>query len=247
MVNAAAPDAPIPSDRPGLRVLRSAAGVSVARNYGVAAARHDTILFTDDDLVVPLEWCERMAEPMRRIRGVHAVAAPVRMAVLGPVTSFLEHERAFDAAPLDARHTRTLVTANAGYRRDLFPGPPFDARRYPNFAEDTDLGLRIRDAGGDIAWVDVQRSVHEVDEALGSLVRRALQQGKGSARLYLQRRELDHYMPAPAIAYRNLVAGKVTGWRRYSEVDHPAARAVFTTLGLLRRAAIIAGYLPSPR
>ena len=245
VVNGRAAASPTVPHGPGLRVLRSAAvGVAAARNDGVATARHDTILFTDDDVVVPPDWCARMTAPMRASAAVHAVAAPVRMPVLGPVTAFLEHERAFDATPLGADRAATVVTANAGYRRDRFPGVPFDARRYPHFGEDNDLGLRIRAAGGAIAWLSgAQRPEHAVEEDLGSMIGRALRTGMGCARIYLQRGILDYYLPAAATAYAGLADGAVRGWRRYSEVDDPSARSVFATLGLLRMAATIAGYL----
>lgn len=245
VVNGAGPASPPRTDAANVRIIRSdATGVSAARNDGVAAARHDTVLFTDDDLVVPPDWCATMAAPLRGGAPVYAVAAPVRMVVTGPVTAYLDHERAFDAPPNTGDTARALVTANAGYRRDLMPGAPFDAVRYPSFAEDTDLGLRVRGAGGTIRWLaDAPAPMHEVDEELASLARRALRQGFGTAQTYLRRRMLDYYLPAPVDAYRSLTRGTATVGRRYSEVDSPAAGTVFAALSLIRRGAMLAGYL----
>ncbi|WP_157756708.1 glycosyltransferase family 2 protein [Plantactinospora sp. KBS50] len=236
---------PVPvAEGPGLRILHSAAtGVSGARNDGVAAARHDTVLFVDDDLVVPPDWAARMAAALHQ-PGVTAVAAPVRTVALGPVTAYLEHDRGFDARPSGPGRAATLVTANAGYRRDALPGPPFDAGRYPRFGEDTDLGLRIRAAGGAIAWCDGgEPPLHEVVEEPASILRRTLRQGAGTARVYLQRRTLEYYLPAPLRTYLDLTAGRATGWRRFTEVADLGARAVFATIGLLRHAVLLVGYL----
>ena len=97
VVNGAPPDARPAVRAPELRVLHSPTpGISTARNLGAAAARHDTVLFTDDDVLVPPDWAPRMAAALAG--GEHvAVAAPVRMVVDGPVTAFMEHERDFDA------------------------------------------------------------------------------------------------------------------------------------------------------
>ncbi|GAA3343104.1 hypothetical protein GCM10020358_40520 [Amorphoplanes nipponensis] len=243
VVNGPAAAAPLPPVDPRVRVVRSAAAcVSAARNEGVRLARHDAVLFTDDDLVVPPRWCAEMARPL--LGGGHAVAAPVRTVVTGPVTAFLHHERVFDAAPLTADTAHALVTANAGYRRDLIAGEPFDVARYPHFAEDTDLGLRIRQAGGVIHWLGAAPApLHEVDEEPASLVRRALRQGIGTAQVFLQRRDLQYYYPSPVAAYRRCVDTSAPIARRYLEVDDPGARTVFAALGMIRRAVLLAGYL----
>lgn len=245
VVNGAGATPPPRTGAANVRVLRSAAtGVSQARNDGVAAARHDTILFTDDDLVVPPDWCAAMAAPLRGPAGAWAVAAPVRMAVTGPVTAFFEHERAFDAPPATGSTARTLVTANAGYRRDRLPGAPFDTGRYPAFGEDTDLGLRITVSGGTIRWLgDAPAPVHEVEEQVGSLIRRALKQGTGCTGVYHQRQLLDYYLPAPDTVLARIAAGKPLSLRRFAEVESTPARMVFATLNLIRQVAIMAGYL----
>jgi hypothetical protein len=243
VVNGAGPTVPPPTPAANVRVIHSSAtGVSAARNDGVAAARHDTILFTDDDLTVPPDWCATMSAPLRA--GAYGVSAPVRMERFGPITAFLDHERAFDSAPLDGTTCRALVTANAGYRRDLMPGPAFDTIRYPRYAEDTDLGLRIREAGGVIRWLgDATPPIHEVEEETASLVRRTLRQGNGTVQMYLQRRQLDYYYPAPVASYHAIARAGIPKPRRYLEVANPVVRTIFATLGLIRRASALAGYI----
>jgi len=53
VVNGAPPDARPAVRAPELRVLHSPTpGISTARNLGAAAARHDTVLFTDDGRIL---------------------------------------------------------------------------------------------------------------------------------------------------------------------------------------------------
>src|SRR5262245_22264091 len=104
-------------ESPMLRVLHSSPdGIATARNTAIAAARHDTILFTDDDLIVAPDWCRRLYDALQEA-GCAAVGAPVRTETTGPVTSFMNYDRHFDAPPTDSRYARLLVTASAGYRR----------------------------------------------------------------------------------------------------------------------------------
>jgi hypothetical protein len=236
------PPYPVPANA---RIVHSSATcVSQARNDGVAAARHDIILFTDDDLTVPPDWCATMAAPLLNPSGPTAVGAPVRMAVAGPVTAFLDHERMFDAPPAGESMARALVTANAGYRRDRFGEPPFDTARYPQFAEDHDFGLRIIEAGGTIGWLaDATPPEHEVDEDLPALIRRGVQRGAGGARLYLQRKLPDYYIPAVCAALAGFTHGAApTSLRRYAELGSEPARAAFIALSLIRQTVILTGY-----
>jgi glycosyltransferase involved in cell wall biosynthesis len=231
--------------RPGtdrLRILSTPPGTSAARNAAVAAARHDAVLFLDDDLVVAPDWCAALAAPLAAGRA--AVAAPVRTVVRGPVTALLEYDRAFDAVPLTAGTAATFVTANAGYRRDLLPGPPFDVARHPIFGEDTDLALRIRAAGGSIAWLpDAPRPAHEVAEDIGSLLGRMLRRGSGIVRIHQRHRSPRHYLPSVPDGYRALCRATTLPTRRYAEIVAAPVRTVFATLGLVCRGAMLAGYL----
>ena len=244
IVNGAPPDARPAVRAPELRVLHSPTpGISTARNLGAAAARHDTVLFTDDDVLVPPDWAPRMAAALAG--GEHvAVAAPVRMVVDGPVTAFMEHERAFDALPLTADRARTLVTANAGYRRDLAPdGPPFDEERHQWAGEDTEFGLRLRAAGGTIRWLADAPVLHVVPDDAAQLVRRAIVAGQGCARIRERYDDLSYYLPSAPQLYESMVDGAPTAWRRCPEIADPAVRHAFATLGVVRQCGMLAGYL----
>jgi hypothetical protein len=232
-----------PAD-PMLRVLTShPAGVSTARNTGIAAARHDTVLLTDDDVLVPPDWCRQMADALRS--GAAAVGGPIRVAVDGPVTGFMDHLRMFDATPLDGSPGGLLITANAGLRRDLVPaGPPFDTSRHAG--EDSDLALRLRDAGRSIGWLSgATPAVHHVGESVRSLVGRSLRDARTAAGLVHQygRRALSQYLPSPWASYQAIRAGQPQWFRRFSEIRAPEVRTVFTTLSLIWVNSVVTGYL----
>jgi glycosyltransferase involved in cell wall biosynthesis len=231
---------------PRLRVLRSEpAGVSRARNAGVAAARHDTVLFVDDDLVVPPSWCTEMYQALHC--GPVAVGGPVRMRVVGPITAFMNHQRYYDAAPMDGRMGGLLVTANAGYRRDLAPpGPPFDTEHHPHAGEDTDLALRLRAAGGDIGWLATRAApIHHVEENVPALVVRALRDGRSSARIYARHglRAPVQCLPSPWRIYSASLAGRPEYYRLYGELDSLPVRALFATMSLVLINCLHAAYL----
>jgi hypothetical protein len=231
---------------PMLRVLRSdPAGVSRARNAGVAAARHDTILFVDDDLVVPPSWCTDMHKALQS--GPVAVGGPVRLRVVGPITSFMNHQRYYDAMPMDGKTGGLLVTANAGYRRDLAPpGPPFDAEHHPHAGEDTDLALRLRAAGGRIGWLDTRAMpIHQVEENVPALAVRALRDGRSSARIYARHglRAPLQCLPWPWRVYCASLAGRPEYYRLYGEIDSLPIRVLFATMSLVLLNCLYAAYL----
>lgn len=72
-------EAEAPSALHPRRVVEPTPGLSRARNAGIAAARGDVLLFTDDDVQVPSNWIEPMAAPI--LEGTaDAVAGGVRLA-----------------------------------------------------------------------------------------------------------------------------------------------------------------------
>ena len=231
-------------DSPLLRVLHSSPdGTATARNTAIEAARHDTVLFTDDDLIVAENWAPELYAALRT-PGCAAVGTPVRTAVAGPVTSFMNYDRLFDAPPTDAHRARLLVTASAGYRRDLAPQARFNTERHQFFGQDTEFALTLADQGLTVRWLpDAPAPVHHLEEDIASVVTRAVKNGRGSARLYLARRLVHSYVPAPQRAYAGLAGGSFAGYRKYREVDSTGVRAVYATVNLLRTALILAGYL----
>lgn len=88
---------------PVRRVRESEPGLSRARNAGLRASASEVILFTDDDVRVPLDWIEGMCRSIFAGRG-DAVAGSVRFPV--------GHERVLSREPYRSR--RGWFASNEG-------------------------------------------------------------------------------------------------------------------------------------
>jgi glycosyltransferase involved in cell wall biosynthesis len=103
-------------------------GVAHGRNAGIAAARADLLLFTDDDVVPSETWIERMAEVCAAKPDCGCVGGCVLPLWLAPPPAWLT-ERHW--APLgliqhpaaeqfDAANRKCLITGNMAVRREVF-------------------------------------------------------------------------------------------------------------------------------
>ncbi|MDQ3849491.1 MAG: glycosyltransferase [Actinomycetota bacterium] len=136
--------------------LRSV-GVSHARNAAIAAARHDVLVFTDDDVLVEPDWLGRLVDAL--------LAAPPRTAVTGavlpattdgyvPSVTHRTRPEVFSGRPF----ADPLFSNNMALRRRAFQDVGlFDERFgagavFAN-AEDNDFGYRLLEAGYGIAFV----------------------------------------------------------------------------------------------
>jgi glycosyltransferase involved in cell wall biosynthesis len=244
-VNGARPSQSAPRfDTPMVRVVElDRASAPAARNAGIAVAKHDAILFTDDDCAVPESWCTDMDRALNR-DGHAAVAAPVRIAVEGPVTAFINHQRIFDAPAIDAEQVRYLVTANCGYRRDLAPQSfRFDDFNFNNAAEDADFGYRLRDAGARLHWLgSAEPTVHVLSASITEITDRFLRYGRGNARLYLRCGRWRESVPGGLDWYCDIAGGEYVEYRRFSEFTEPEVREAFALYDLLLTASFLIGY-----
>jgi GT2 family glycosyltransferase len=152
VVDAGSPDdTAVLAEELGTRVVRLPVptGPSGARNAGAAAVATDVILFIDADCRAHPDVVDRVAEAFR--------ADPELVALTG---SYDEHppERGFFSQYSNLRHHFTHQIAlreNATWwagcgavRREAFLAVGgFDAERYPNGMEDTELGLRLAQLG----------------------------------------------------------------------------------------------------
>jgi GT2 family glycosyltransferase len=136
-------DAPVGGSLPQdarIRVLANrSAGVTGARNTGVAAARGPIVAFTDDDTIVACGWLEAMQRAFAAHPGV--------LGVEGPVVYGREPDLLYEHVPAPVL-PGGFCTSNVAYRRDAIAAVGgFDERFLLAGGEDVDLGLRIAARG----------------------------------------------------------------------------------------------------
>jgi histidinol-phosphate phosphatase family protein len=162
----------------GVEVLRSGGrGPAAARNLGWRASDAPWIAFLDDDVLPPAEWAGRLAAEL-------AAAPPRVAAVQGRIRVPLPAGR----APTDwERNVRGLegaswATADMAFRRAALQSVGGFDERFPRaYREDSDLALRLIDAGWELRrgerevehpvppadrWVSVRLQRGNADDAL---------------------------------------------------------------------------------
>jgi hypothetical protein len=224
-------------DRPPVRLLESASpGAANARNVAMAEARHPILLFADDDCVVPPDWCAILRDGLRHAA---AVTGPVDVRPAGPITAFLNYQRFWDAAPLDGRFARFLVTSNAAIDRTRIRAR-FDPRM--RGAEDLELGYRIRRGGERIAWLEMRPVVQVIADGIDQMTRRFLTWGTDFAVMHAAGHPL---VPGPYVPtlYADLCRGAATGGRQFRELPDPTVRSAFASLDRVHVALCMAGFL----
>jgi len=126
-----------------LTILRSGGrGPASARNTGWRAARTDWVVFLDDDVIVSREWQADLAADLVQppsVGGVHAVISVPLPAQRRP-TDWERGTRGLESA--------RWITADMAFRRSvLLSVDGFDERFPRAFREDSDIALRVVDAG----------------------------------------------------------------------------------------------------
>jgi len=145
------PALPLPATKAPLVVVRSyGSGPAAARNVGWRSTESEWVVFLDDDVVVPADWCAQVARDLRDLP-----------AEVGASQAWLHVPHPTGRRPTDEeRRTTGLVgaqwiTADMAYRRSaLFATGGFDERFPRAFREDADLGLQTVRAGYSIVWGD---------------------------------------------------------------------------------------------
>ncbi len=229
---------------PLLRVLfLDRPNVSLARNTAIARARHDTLLFTDDDGVVGPDWCAQLRAGLATPRCA-LVAGPVRVPASGPVTAYLDYQRPFDASPDGHGGVLHPVTVNCGIRRDRLPGHVrFDEEM--RIGQDVDFGHSVRATGAGMTWLADSAPVqHVLSDQFNEIGRRFLAYGSGIASITLKRDQAAARMTSVFLAvYQAMTAGGSGGFRRFTEFTRPRVRDTFTVLDHLQTAFFFIGYL----
>ncbi|GAA3763813.1 HAD superfamily hydrolase (TIGR01662 family) [Spinactinospora alkalitolerans] len=129
---------------PGVRVLRSGGrGPAAARDTGWRAAGTAWIAFLDDDVAPPRDWPRRLAADLADLPG-YTAGSQGRIHVPPP-----QGRRPTDAerATLGLAGAR-WITADMAYRRSVLAEiGGFDPRFARAYREDTDIALRVMNAG----------------------------------------------------------------------------------------------------
>ncbi|NHC45912.1 glycosyltransferase family 2 protein [Motilibacter aurantiacus] len=215
-------------------------GASRARNLGCIAARAAVLLFTDDDVFVPGEWVERMAEPLLE-GAADAVASPI---VLGEeyaapwLTPYFRQRLAESA--LGDRPSPPLVGAGMGVRRELLRSAQWDPDLGPGCppvlnGEDVLFEQMIKHAGARVVRAEGAPAVHRPDPSrLDRASWLAMAESHGWSDAYIAHHWLGTRVRAlPLRAAVN--AARLAAYRRRGQVAQPIGEAEFE---LVRAAAM---------
>jgi hypothetical protein len=217
--------------------------VARARNTVLSEARNDTILFTDDDCVVPGEWCTQLLAALRE-PGTAVACARVRTRVNGAVTAYADYQRIFDATPVASDEVEMMVTANCGVRRDLIPPHIRFSEDLHWSGEDSDFGLALRAAGFRIRWLAGPTPLeHGLSENISEITDRFMRYGASGAVLLLRRHHARAAVPGAHSWYQSLTRDDFSTYRRFGELVDPAVRRTFVVYDYLMHASTIMGYL----
>ena len=99
--------------------LESNQGLSAARNAGIAIARASIIAFTDDDVIVPPDWCESLFNAWNKApAGTYAIGGTVTVAEVSSLTQrYLTHHNPLSPIDLDVAHAKTFMGRLRAYVR----------------------------------------------------------------------------------------------------------------------------------
>lgn len=149
VVRASDAEEPLVSAPPGLpvRFLGCPPGPAAQRNLGWRAARAPLIAFTDDDCRPAPNWLDRLLEAADRSEGIlQGRTEP------DPDERHLFHGRSRSIEIVGPNDW--YATCNIAYSRQVLERlGGFDERFPAAWGEDTDLGLRARDAGAELSYV----------------------------------------------------------------------------------------------
>lgn len=178
-------------DDPSVQILRlpSNRGPSGARNTGIAAARGEIVLFTDDDVVVDRAWIHALAtylrDAPRRVAGVGG-----RVYALGQdlFSRYYEYHRILDPFRMDDGTILYLVTCNCAFRRSVLQalGGFDEAIRKPG-GEDPGLGFKARAAGYSLHLHEEAVVWHDFRVGFRDFARTFFRYGRGC------RHQVDHH------------------------------------------------------
>jgi GT2 family glycosyltransferase len=163
-------------------------GVSRARNAAIAVARHDVVVFTDDDVLVEPSWLGRLVDALLAAPPRTAVTGAVLPATTGGHVPSVTH-RTQPQVFSGRLFADPLFSNNMALRRDAFEhvglfderfgaGAPFSN------AEDNDLGYRLLEAGYRIEFVPGAVLYHRGERHGRALAKLDWAYGRGQGAFY---------------------------------------------------------------
>ena len=176
---------------PSVRLVREdRPGLSYARNTGIAHATGTIVVATDDDVVAPEDWIERLVDPFARpdVMAVTGHVVPLELETeaqcrfeayggLGKGFARFEFDRHWFRCHRTAVPTwRIGATANAAFRASIFTRPEIGlldealgAGTPTGCSEDTYLFYRILKAGHSIVYEPSAYVWHRHRESMAAL------------------------------------------------------------------------------
>lgn len=160
-------------------ITKNNGGPASARNVGIREASGSIIAFTDSDCFPDINWLNNLVKGFDspRIAGVGGTVCRAFDSALGEYIDLYS-----GLNPGRDRHGEIvrLVTANAGFRRDvLIEANLFDERFRRPGGEDTELSVRLRNLGYELAFVDTALVRHYHKASIGRYLRAIANHGEG--------------------------------------------------------------------
>jgi GT2 family glycosyltransferase len=232
------------ADATGVRYVRDDGhGLSRSRNVGARHARHEILVFADDDVVAVPDWLSAMVRalgPEAERRVVAGRVPPGEPESAGAFVSTYDlieepvvYEGRIDTDPLGAGNMaihRSAFDALGGFDERLGAGSSYPA------AEDNDFGLRALEAGFRIVYAPDGVLVHRAWRPRRQYPGIRWRYGRGKGGFYAKHRSLPHMRRR---AYRD-VAHRVRRFPRLA-VREPG-RAVGDLLYVAGIATGLAGW-----
>jgi GT2 family glycosyltransferase len=182
-------------------------GLGRARNEGIAAARHDVLVFIDDDMWAHPRWLEALvgalvaAQPRAVVTGAVEATSAESWRGFTPSTQAQARGAEFagriDRDVLAGGHMaseRSALDAVGGFDPRLGAGAPFPA------ADDNDLGFRLLEAGYRIVYVEDSVLYHRAWRPGWQYPRVRWRYGQGKGGFYAKHRAAsDRHMAHRAL------------------------------------------------
>ncbi|CAN5681557.1 hypothetical protein BH18ACI5_BH18ACI5_02270 [soil metagenome] len=236
-------------------VTETRPGLSYARNAGIAAATGQIIVATDDDVVAPPDWIEKLLDPFGRSE-VMCVTGNVLPLALETESQCLFEEygglgKGYVPREYDGHWFRSQpgapptwwigATANAAFRASCFRNPAIGlldealgAGMPTGCSEDTYLFYRIGKSGGTIVYAPSAFVWHRHRTSMKSLRHQIYSYSKGHVAYHLttlmkegERRALHRLATLPFVHLKRIYH-RLRGWS-----DYPVALVLLEVRGNL--------------